>query len=273
VARAAPALWATKTRRHEKIWETLIPRETVSDFYDHPDLYDALLPVGAHLPFYRDLARLQAGPVLELACGAGELTIPIAEDVPTVGLDLSAPMLAAAKSRASAAGVAARFVRADMRDFALRREFALIFIARNSLLHLLSTRDLIAALSTARGHLTAGGILAFDIFNPNVSLLARPAGQRFPVMNVSTDTFGPLTVEATNDYDSSSQVNHATWYVSTPKTKDAWIVPMTLRSIFPQELPLLLETAGLELVDRFGELDSRPFVGGSRSQVCLCRRG
>ena len=35
-----------------------------TDFYDHPDLYDVLLPVGAHLPFYADLARQQAGPVL-----------------------------------------------------------------------------------------------------------------------------------------------------------------------------------------------------------------
>jgi 2-polyprenyl-3-methyl-5-hydroxy-6-metoxy-1,4-benzoquinol methylase len=245
----------------------------VSGLYDHPDLYDALLPVGAHVPFYRELARQQNGPVLEIACGAGELTTPIAEDGrPIVGLDLSTRMLLSAKRRASAAGVAIQFVRADMRDFALRREFGLIFVARNSLLHLLTAEDLIAAFSTARRHLAPDGILAFDIFNPSVSLLARPAGQRFAVMHVDTDTFGPLSVEATHDYDSSSQVNHATWYVSTSQTKDAWIVPMTLRSIFPQELPLLVSAAGLELVERFGELDSRPFVAASRSQVCLCRR-
>ena len=40
-----------------------------SNFYDYPDLYDALLPVGAEVPFYVDLARQQAGAVLELACG------------------------------------------------------------------------------------------------------------------------------------------------------------------------------------------------------------
>ena len=50
----------------------------VSDFYDYPDLYDALLPVGAEVPFYVDLAQQQAGAVLELACGTGQLTIPIA---------------------------------------------------------------------------------------------------------------------------------------------------------------------------------------------------
>jgi len=29
----------------------------VSDFYKYPDVYDALLPVGAHLSFYADCAR------------------------------------------------------------------------------------------------------------------------------------------------------------------------------------------------------------------------
>jgi len=42
--------------------------------------------------------------------------------------------------------------------------------------------------------------------------------------------------------------------------------------IFPQELPLLLSAAGLELISRFGELSRAPFGPGSRVQVCLCRR-
>ena len=66
-----------------------------SDFYDYPDLYDVLLSVGAHAPFYVDMARQQGGAVLELACGTGQLTIPIAlQGLPTVGLDQSSVMLA-----------------------------------------------------------------------------------------------------------------------------------------------------------------------------------
>jgi hypothetical protein len=48
-------------------------------------------------------------------------------------------------------------------------------------------------------------------------------------------------------------------------------VPLFLRSIFPQELPLLLSAAGLELIDRFGDLSRGPFHRGSRLQVCLTR--
>lgn len=105
----------------------------VSDFYDHPQLYDELLPVGAEVPFYLDLARQQGGAVLELACGTGQIAIPIAlQGLPTVGLDQSGEMLNVAKARASELGAPVEFVQGDMRDFALGPHFKLVFIARNS---------------------------------------------------------------------------------------------------------------------------------------------
>lgn len=244
-----------------------------ADFYDYPDLYDALLPVGAHVPFYADVARQQGGAVLELACGTGQLTIPLAlQGLLTVGLDRSRAMLDVAKRRATAANAPLALLQGDMRDFALGRDFNLIIVARNSLLHLLSTADLLAALTAVRRHLAQDGVFAFDIFNPDVRLLARPSGQRFPVMEVNTNRFGPLTVEATVDYDAATQVSHGTWYISEPGRRDAWTVPLVLRSIFPEELPLLLSAAGLELISRAGDLSHEPFGAHSRSQVCLCRR-
>jgi hypothetical protein len=90
-------------------------------------------------------------------------------------------------------------------------------------------------------------------------------------MEKPTATFGVLRVEGTDDYDSTTQVNSGTWYISTPDNPDAWVVPVVLRSIFPQELPLLISAAGLELVSRFGDLSRAPFGPGSRAQICLCR--
>lgn len=37
----------------------------ISDFYDHPHLYDAIVPVSAYVPLYGDLARQAARAVLE----------------------------------------------------------------------------------------------------------------------------------------------------------------------------------------------------------------
>ncbi len=93
------------------------------EFFQHPDLYDALLPVGGHLPFYVDLARQQAGSALEPVCGTGQLTVPIAAaGISTVGLDQSAATLDAAKRRAGAAGVSVDLVEGDIHSSAeLRR--------------------------------------------------------------------------------------------------------------------------------------------------------
>src|ERR1700733_5960948 len=113
-----------------------------SDLYDNPALYDALLPVGAHLPYYAGLARQASGHILELACGTGQLTVPLAgTGLRIAGLDLSEPMLRTARERASNAKVSVEYVLGGMRNFSLGRQFALIFIARNSLLHLHSTED------------------------------------------------------------------------------------------------------------------------------------
>ena len=189
-----------------------------------------------------------------------------------MGVDRSHAMLAGAKKRASTAGASVTFVQSDMRDFSLGREFKLIFVARNSLLHLLPAADIVAAFTAIRRQLAPDGVFAFDIFNPDVRILAKPAGQRHPVMEASTSRYGMLRVDQTYAYDAATQVSHATWYISTPDRQDAWTVPLVLRSIFPQELPLLLSAAGLELLDRFGDLDRTSFGAGSRLQVCLCRR-
>jgi hypothetical protein len=90
-------------------------------------------------------------------------------------------------------------------------------------------------------------------------------------MEANTTEFGHLSVEDAGDYDAAAQVNRATLYISTADRKDAWIVPLALRCIFPQELPLLISAAGLELIDRFGDLSRTPFGRGSRLQICLCR--
>jgi hypothetical protein len=47
---------------------------------------------------------------------------------------------------------------------------------------------------------------------------------------------------------------------------------MSLRLFFPQEVPLLLETAGLELVGRYGDFHGGPLTGSSLNQVCVARQ-
>lgn len=241
--------------------------------YENPDLYDALLLTSEqHLSFYMALAQRHPGPVLELACGSGQLTVPMAlQHSNVVGLDSSSQMLAAARRRALAAGIALELVQGDMRDFELGRQFSLIFVARNSLLHLHRLDDFAVLFSTVRRHLAPGGIFAFDIFNPDVRRLARPAGERYPVLRVTDERFGELSVEETTEYDPVTQVSHITWFISAPGRPDAWIAPLHLRSIFPEELKLLVAAQQFRLVRRDGDLMGGAFAAKSPQQVCLCQ--
>ncbi len=49
------------------------------------------------------------------------------------------------------------------------------------------------------------------------------------------------------------------------------VAPLSLRLLFPQEVPLLLEAAGLELAARYGDFAGNPLTGESLNQICLAR--
>jgi len=70
------------------------------------------------VPFWRTVALNAGGPLLELGCGTGRISIPLARaGVPLVGIDRSAPMLARARQRVKRARLGARvhLVRGDIR--------------------------------------------------------------------------------------------------------------------------------------------------------------
>jgi len=246
-------------------------------FYDDPALYDRVsAPPAASVDFYVDLAREARGDVLELACGTGRVTIPIAlalaDTARTVaGLDLAPAMLEAARTKSAAAGVTPDLISGDMRHFALGRRFGMIFVAFNSLLHLTTNEALAECFTCVREHLAPGGIFAFDVFNPSVAMLARSPSERTTVARVPDDALGEIHVEATMDYDAATQVNRSAFHFSAPGRPDYLTVPIHLRSLFPLELALLLTANGLRLEARYGDFGREPFGSGSARQVCICR--
>jgi len=63
----------------------------------------------------------------------------------------------------------------------------------------------------------------------------------------------------------------ANWFISTTGHQDKWVAPLHLRSIFPQELPVLLEKSGFRLLSRDGDYMGGRFSSASRNQVCQCQ--
>jgi SAM-dependent methyltransferase len=231
-------------------------------FYSDARLYDRLFPGGEQaVDFYRAEADRQGGCVLELGCGTGHKLIPIASDGhPCMGLELSPEMLAEAQRKADERGVDVEWVQGDMREFDLGRTFDLVFIAANSLLHVHEAEDLVDCFRSVRRHLAPGARLVFDVFNPSVRMLAQADGvrrRRDALSFVDLDR-GEVHVDVAETYDAAAQVTRGRWYFSTDSEPDFVVAPLEIRSIFPQELPLLLSLGGLRVVERFGDWSRAP---------------
>lgn len=242
------------------------------DLYVDPVLYDAIAPDDPEMAGFYAEGLGPGQQVLDLACGTGRFTLPLAASgARVVGGDIDTAMLDAARRRMATAGQSAEFVPLDMRDFALDRRFDRIVLAANALLHLLETADLLDCFSAVRRHLAPGGEFRFDIFVPSAALLSMPPGTRQPVGAGSFPSpLGLLTLEETIAYDPIRQLSTATWFWSLPDRPDFQRTQLVLRQIYPQELPLLLDKAGLSLTARFGGFAREPFGTGFR-QVCICQ--
>jgi SAM-dependent methyltransferase len=255
--------------------------ETIPLYRDgrHYDLLN--VNIVADIPFYIQEARLATGPVLELACGTGRLTIPIAESgVEIVGLDLMPSMLAHARVKAAAKGIEIRFVQGDCRAFDLDRKFALIFMAFNSMQHLHDFASLAELFGNVRKHLVRGGSFVFDVFNPSVAILARSGGERTREREYEDpDGKGTITLEQTMVYDDASQVNRIQWCFSRSSLregengveKDFRVEDLHMRCFFPQELDLLVRSQGFEIEAKFGNFERKSFASGDQKQVVVCR--
>jgi ubiquinone/menaquinone biosynthesis C-methylase UbiE len=135
--------------------------------------YDLDVPLeDPAIDWFRGLARMTGGPILELGVGSGRVAVPIAKDGhEIVGIDRSAAMLKRAEQQARRSRVTVRLVEADMRSFSLDRAFALITIPANTFL-MLSAEDRWACLARCREHLTPTGRLAVDVFQPDPNTIA-----------------------------------------------------------------------------------------------------
>jgi SAM-dependent methyltransferase len=197
--------------------------------YDRPDLYDLLAPPDPILErFYVEMAHGRDGPVLDLACGTGRLTIPLARAGKQVtGGDLSPHMLQRARLSAEAAAAKVDFVQLDIREFELNgRTFGTIIVAMNSALHLHSLDDFKGFFQSVARHLSRHGRLVFDVFVPSVAFLNSDPDKRQFLGRVTHDSLGHITVEETVRYDPITQIRHTNWYWSTDAEKDFWVTPL-----------------------------------------------
>jgi ubiquinone/menaquinone biosynthesis C-methylase UbiE len=119
------------------------------------------------VPFWRRLGKRAGGLVLELGCGTGRVTKPLARaGIDLVGIDRSAPMLARALGRRTPQPATRnpRFVRGDIRELPFgRASFPTVIAPYGILQSLTRPRDLTATLASVARVIAPGGTFAIDL--------------------------------------------------------------------------------------------------------------
>lgn len=245
----------------------------MDDLYLAAELYDAvhLGPWKGELEFYQRLAARTGQRALELACGTGRLSVPLAAGgVALTGLDLSAAMLERARHKATEAGVNVNFVLADMRQFNLGQPFDLIFIPINSLCHLHTRAEVENCLRCVRQHLAPGGRFVVDVFNPALAILSRDPTRWYEVGEYVDAQGQPLKLVEQNRYDSATQINTIKWRFefSDGRAKE---LQLTIKQYFPQELDALLAYNGFEIEHKYGKYGEKEFHADSTQQIVVAK--
>ncbi len=272
----------------------------VEEVYRRPDDYE-LETLGheiGDLAFWQELLqRERPHRALEIGCGCGRLTLPLArqgaaQGFSVTGLEMEPAMLTRAQEHASAESAATqkalRLGLGDVRalDSALHRlgaadgaevhVFDVILMPYGVAHHLTSPDDQLSAWRGARRWLRTGGLLAVDVMAPNLGrLLAGQEAQtsRRDDLEVSREGRTLRRTLATRYYAALQQETLAYEYHLSERdgTRRDYRSDFASYIYFPRELALLFRATGFTLEQMLGSYSGAPYGVHSRQLIVLGR--
>ena len=236
------------------------------------NIYDGLNTFLSDLQFYKKwLPKNKEAEILELCCGTGRLTIPIAKDGYSIcGVDYTPSMLEQAKMKAIEAELVIDFIEADIRMLDLQEKFDLIFIPFNSIHHLYRNEDLFNALGCVRNHLKVGGLFLLDCFNPNIQYIVEHEKKQIEVAAYTTKDGREILIKQLMRYERKTQINRIEWHYFINGKFDS-IQNLDMRLFFPQELDTYLDWNGFKIIHKFGNFEEEAFYDSSEKQIFVCQ--
>ncbi len=218
--------------------------------YLYDALYQTFIDYDAEFALYQScFGPYGAKSVLEIGCGSGHLAQRlITAGYDYAGVDISPQMLDLARQRCPTA----RFEQADMRTLRLDRNFETILITARSLSYILTNTDVLATFQKLVQHLPPAGTLHFDFIDASSFM---PGIELANLIEHRAQCYGHTYLRQSRY--SLNLVTGFTWnwysdfFIEQP---DLPLQPVakdvaTLRAFQPDEIRLLLQMAGLTIVN------------------------
>jgi SAM-dependent methyltransferase len=201
------------------------------------------------------------GRALELGIGTGRIALPLAgRGVPVHGIDLSRAMVA--RLRAKPGGDA---VGVTIGDFATTRvdgTFRLAYLIFNTIMNLTTQETQVACFRNVAAHLEPGGCFVIEVRVPDLRRL--PPGQNVVPWHVSPER------SVFYSYDVATQAMRGHYTEFTGGRGEYHSIPF--RYVWPAELDLMAELAGMRLRDRWEGWTREPFTSESRQHVSVWQK-
>jgi 2-polyprenyl-3-methyl-5-hydroxy-6-metoxy-1,4-benzoquinol methylase len=209
----------------------------------------------------RDYSKIPVHSILDLGCGTGNHSFRLAKrgyDVTDV--DRSNEMLDLAKAKADQKKIHCTFFQSDLREFDNHKKYDAVIMMFAVLGYQQENEDVLAALKTVSKHLKKGGIFICDVWDGPAVLYQKP-GEKVRVIETEETKIIRISSGILDIFRHLVRVNYHLWTIKGDRVLAESQEDHTMRFFFPQEMVLLLESAGFEIIYRGpfpeyeGELD------------------
>jgi SAM-dependent methyltransferase len=231
--------------------------EPVAAGYDDPsDEMNSDAVVGSTVDFL--VERAGGGRALEFAIGTGRIAVPLARrGVRVSGIDLSNAMVARLRAKPGAEEVDVTI--GDVATTRVEGSFSIVYLVYNTIGNLTTQEQQVACFRNAAAHLEPGGRFVIEVGIPDLRRL--PPGETLVVFDAGERHWG------IDEYDVARQglVSHHFDLVDGRYER----LSMPFRYVWPSELDLMAQLAGMTLRERWGDWNGEPFTDDSRKHVSV----
>ena len=199
-----------------------------------------------------------SGRALELGIGTGRIAIPLAQrGVPVQGIELSKAMTA--QLRAKPGGEDIDVTIGDFATTSVEGTFSLAYLVFNTIMNLTTQEAQVACFRNVSAHLEPGGCFVIEVGVPGLQRLA--PGQTIQDFHVSENSWG------LDEYDVVGQGLKSHYF----RFEDGEVrhSSMPFRYVWPAELDLMAQLAGMHLRERWGGWKREPLTSESRQHVSV----